>query len=142
MAYIRVLDPFQGTPVIDAAKRLMAWADERGAGHGQWLGYMWDDPEIVALPDCRYGVGVVVDDVLPAGEIGRIESPSMLVAQVDIRGDIQLEQRAIDWVWGTWLPRSAYVPTDQPSFEAWIGRPFAHGYEHYELYMHLPVRRG
>ncbi|MCP5067241.1 MAG: AraC family transcriptional regulator [bacterium] len=142
VAYIRVLDPFQGTPVIDAAKRLMAWADERGAGHGQWLGYMWDDPEIVALPDCRYDVGVVVDDVLPAGEIGRIESPSMLVAQVEIRGDIQLEQRAIDWVWGTWLPRSAYVPTDQPSFEAWIGRPFAHGYEHYELYMHLPVRRG
>lgn len=142
VAYIRVLDPFQGAPVIDAAKRLMAWADERGAGAGQWLGYMWDDPEIVALPDCRYDVGVVVDDVKPAGEIGRIEFPPMLVAQVEIRGDIQLEQRAIDWVWGTWLPRSAYVPTDQPSFEAWIGRPFAHGYEHYELYLHLPVKRG
>jgi AraC family transcriptional regulator len=142
VAYIRVLDPFQGEPVLRAAERLLAWADARGCGDQQWLGYMWDDPEIVALPDCRYDVGVEVDGVQPEGEIGRIEFPSMLVAQVEIRGDIALEQRALDWVWGTWLPRSAYVPTDQPSFEAWIGRPFAHGPEYYELYLQLPVKRG
>ncbi len=142
VAYIRVTEPFQGVPVIEAAQRLMAWADERGVGDRPWLGYMWDDPEIVALEDCRYDVGVEVDDVQPAGEIGRIEFPPMLVAQVEVRGKIDLEQRAIDWIWGTWLPRSPYVPTDQPSFEAWIGRPFAHGAEYYELHMQLPVMRG
>ena len=37
---------------------------------------------------------------------------------------------------------SGYVPDDQPAFEAWLGRPFAHGLEHFELMLHLPVRRG
>ena len=54
--------------------------------------------------------------------------------------DVPLEQRAIDWMYGTWLPRARYVPDDQPAFEAWVGRPFAHGLEHFELDMHLPVR--
>jgi AraC family transcriptional regulator len=142
VAYIRVHKPFEGEPVTQAAERLMAWADERGVGNRQWLGYMWDDPEVVALEACRYDVGVEVDDVQPDGEIGRIEFPPMLVAQVAIRGTIDLEQRAIDWVWGTWLPRSAYVPTEQPSFEAWMGRPYAHGMTHFELFMQLPVTRG
>lgn len=142
VAYIRVLDPFREGAVVQAAERLMAWADARGLGAGQWLGYMWDDPEIVELKDCRYDVGLEVEAVQPDGEIGRIEFPEMLVAQVELRGDINLEQRAIDWIWSTWLPQSRYVPTDQPSFEAWIGRPFAHGIEHFELYMQLPVARG
>jgi DNA gyrase inhibitor GyrI len=25
----------------------------------------------------------------------------------------------------TWLPSSGHEPTDQPCFEAWLGRPFA-----------------
>ena len=37
---------------------------------------------------------------------------------------------------------SGYVPTEQPGFEAWIGRPFAHGTEHFELQLQLPVERG
>ncbi len=27
---------------------------------GQWLGYQWEDPEIVPLEKCRYDVGVEV----------------------------------------------------------------------------------
>ncbi|MEM7231282.1 MAG: AraC family transcriptional regulator [Planctomycetota bacterium] len=141
VAYIRVLDPYQGTGVVDAAKRLMSWADEHGVGDRQWLGYMWEDPTIVDLSNCRYDVAVEVDEVRPEAEIGRFEFPAMTVAQVEIRGDIQKEQRAIDWVFGTWLPQSEYVPDDQPAFEAWIGRPFAHGFEHFELFMQLPVRK-
>ena len=66
----------------------------------------------------------------------------MVVAQVEIRGTIDLELRAIQWLYGSWLPRSGYVPDDHPRFEAWIGRPFAHGMKHFELHAHLPVRRG
>lgn len=142
VAYIRVLDPFRPDVVPATCERLMAWADERGLGDGQWLGYMWEDPEIVALADCRYDVGLVVPDVEPAGEIGRMDFPPMTVAQVEIRGGIDLEQRCIDWLFKTWLPQSRYVPDEQPSFEAWIGRPFAHGMEHFELHAQLPVVRG
>lgn len=140
VAYIRVTDPYRGG-VTEAVERLVAWARANGHADGQWLGYMWEDPEIVALEDCRYDAAVVVDDLQPEGEIGRYDFPELLVAEVMIRGPIDLEMRAIDWLYGTWLPQSGYQPDDQPSFEAWDGMPFAHGYEHFELAVQLPVRR-
>lgn len=141
VAYIRVLDPYRPGAAQAACERLLAWADARGLADNPWLGYMWDEPEIVALADCRYDVAVVVDAVEPAGEIGRFDFPAMRVAEVNVRGDIALEARAIDWLYKTWLPRSGHVPDDQPAFEAWAGRPFAHGDTHFELACQLPVRR-
>jgi AraC family transcriptional regulator len=141
VAYLRVLDPYRPQVVEQATERFVAWAEERHLADGQWLGYQWDDPEIVALPDCRYDVGLEVPDVTPDGEIGRIEFPPMLVAQIEIRGPIELEMRAMDWFFRTWLPSSGYVPTDQPFFEAWIGCPFQHGDEYFEVHVQIPVER-
>lgn len=142
VAYVRVLEPFRPDVVPEAAQRLVAWAEHRGVAGGQWLGYMWDDPDIVAHAQCRYDVGIEVEQVQPEGEVGRIEFPAMTVAQVAVRGGIELEMRALDWLYKTWLPSSGYLPTDQPCFEAWLGYPFAHGLEHFELLIQLPVRRG
>ncbi len=121
---------------------MIAWADSRGLADGQWLGYMWDDPEIVALADCRYDVAVEVEQVEPSEEVSMFEFPPMLVAQVEVRGGVDLELRALDWLFGTWLPNSRYLPTDEPNFEAFLGRPFAHGSEYFELQVQLPVKRG
>jgi AraC family transcriptional regulator len=141
VAYIRVLDPYRSfSAVTQAYERLMAWAEERGLADRQWLGYQWEDPDLVALEDCRYDLAVEVDDVQPEGEIGRYEFPAMRVAEVPIAGGIELELRALDWLFGTWLPRSGCEPDDQPAFEAWIGRPFAHGSEHFTIACQLPVR--
>jgi len=144
VAYIRVLDPYASSGVVDASARLVAWAEQHGFADGQWLGYQWDDPEIVAMQECRYDVAIVVEgdapNFSPTGEIGRHLFPAMRVAEVAIAGDIQLEMRAIDWLFGTWLPQSGLEPDDQPAFEAWEGRPFAHGFEHFELRCQLPVR--
>lgn len=142
VAYIRVRDPYKPGAVVEAVERLVAWADERGLGGGQWLGYQWENPELVPLEDCTYHAAVEAEGFTPEGEIGRYRFPAMTVAQVEIRGGIDLELRALQWLMGTWLPRSGYVPDDQPCFEAWMGRPFAHGMEHFELYAWLPVRRG
>ncbi|HNO77858.1 MAG TPA: helix-turn-helix domain-containing protein [Phycisphaerae bacterium] len=141
VAYLRVLDPFRIGIVTGAAERFVAWAEQRGLADGQWLGYMWDDPVIVEFKDCRYDVGLEVENVEPEGEIGVIEFPPMTVAQIEIRGPIQNEMRAMDWLFKCWLPNSRYVPDDHPFFEAWIGRPFAHGIEHFELYVQIPVKR-
>ena len=140
VAYIRVLEPFREGVAQAACERLLSWAIERGLADGQWLGYMWDEPEIVALGDCRYDVALVVDDVEPQGEIGRFEFPPMRVAEVVLSGDLALEARAIDWLYRTWLPQSGYVPDHQPAFEAWIGRPFAHGNRHFEIACQLPIK--
>ncbi len=64
----------------------------------------------------------------------------MRVAQITISGGIDLEMRALDWLYGTWLPTSGCVPDNQPGFEAWIGRPFAHGFEHFELNIQIPIK--
>lgn len=142
VAYIRVLRPYANMEVVEGAKRLVEWADARGLGDGQWLGYTWDDPEIVPLDDCRYDVAVEVPaDVAVDGEVGRLQFQPMLVAELSIEGAIDLEQRGLDWLYRTWLPASGYVPAPQPCFEAWNGRPFADGLERFSLRLHLPVAR-
>lgn len=140
VAYIRVPDSYREGAVPAAAQRLVAWAEARGIAEGPWFGYMWDDPEIVALADCRYDVAVQVHrSTKPDGEVGRYDFPAMRVAEVEVRGGIDLELRALDWLFGTWLPQSDWLPADLPCFEAWIGRPYAHGLEHFELHAWLPV---
>jgi len=140
VAYIRVHHPYEGDHVPQAAARLLAWAEARGLAHGQWLGWQWDDPEIVALDKCRYDVGVEVPDIaLADGEVSLTAFPGCLVAEVDITGSIDVELRALDWLYLAWLPSSEDAPAHQPGFEAWNGRPFAHGMEHFELRLQLPV---
>lgn len=142
VAYIRVWNPYRGDAVFKAVKRLVTWAERNSLADGQWLGYQWENPEITALEDCHYHIAVEAQRFTPKGEIGRFEFPPMVVAQVEVRGGIDLELRALQWLYGTWLPASGYVPDDHPSFEAFIGRPFAHGTEYFELHAQVPVRRG
>lgn len=142
VAYIRVANPYQGGAVVGAAERLVAWAERHGLADGQWLGYQWENPELVPLERCRYHVAVEAERFTAAGEVGRFRFPAMTVAEIEVRGGIDLELRALQWLYGVWLPRSGYVPADHPCFEAWIGRPFGHGVERFELRVQLPVRRG
>ena len=141
VAYLRVATPYQGAGVVEAIRRMVEWATARGLAGGQWLGYQGEDPEIVALENCRYDVGLeIADDVaIEPGEIGVTRFPAMRVAELDLAGPIALEMRAIDYIYQTWLPSSGYVPDHQPGFEVWNGMPFAHGHEHFELRIHIAV---
>lgn len=142
VAYIRVDDPYRGDGVVRAVHRLVAWADKNGLGDNQWLGYQWDNPEITSLDECRYYVAVEAESFKPKGEVGRFHFPPMTVAEIEIRGGIDLELRALQWYYAAWLPHSRFVPDDHPGFEAWMGRPFAHGYEHFEVKLQMPIRIG
>jgi AraC family transcriptional regulator len=140
VAYIRVQRPYEGDHVPQATGRLLTWAEARGLADGQWLGYQWDDPEIVALDKIRYDIGLEVPGTtLADGEVSITTFPPFTVAEIDIAGAIDLELRALDWFYRTWLPGSGYAPAPQPMFEAFNGRPFAHGMEHFELRAQLPV---
>ncbi|MBL8313569.1 MAG: AraC family transcriptional regulator [Rubrivivax sp.] len=140
LACLRVLRPYEGTGVMDACTRLLAWAQARGLAGGQWLGWQWEDPEVVPLEQCRYDVGLVVPEGAALdGAVHELRFPAMRVAELAIAGPIELEMRALDWLFKTWLPRSGHVPDQQPGFEAWDGAPFAHGTEHFELRLQLPV---
>lgn len=85
------------------------------------------------------------------GEIGRFHFPRMIVAQIELHGGIDLELRALHWLYGVWLPRSGYIPDDHPGFEAWIGPPLLNapvadaaatpGANDFHLHIQLPIRR-
>lgn len=141
VAYIRVANPYVGDGVVEAVNRMLAWADSRHLAGGQWLGYQFESPRFTALEDCHYCVAVEVPSAIkPEGEVGLYRFPAMLVAEVEMRGDINMEIRLLQWLYGSWLPRTSYIPDDQPCFEAWIGRPLAHGLEYFELNVQLPIK--
>ena len=140
VAYVRVFRPYEADRVHRAALQMLAWARGRGLAGGQWLGYQWDDPEIVPLAQCRYDIGLEVSGIVTLdGGVSETRFPTMTVAEIDIAGTVELELRAIDWLYRTWLPRSGYVPDHQPGFEAFIDEPFAHGTEYFTLKAQIPV---
>lgn len=141
VAYIRVSNPYQGDGVVQAAHRLMDWADKHHLADGQWLGYQYENPKVTALESCHYYVAVEVPfKIATDRDVGWFRFPAMKVAEIEMKGDIQMEIRLFQWLYGSWLPRSNYRPADFPGFEVWNGRPFAHGYEYFELRIHLPIQ--
>ena len=70
-----------------------------------------------------------------------MQHSAMTVVELAVKGDLALEMRAFDWLYGAWLPTSGYSPAHQPAFEAFDGLPFAHGDEHFELRLQLAVER-
>lgn len=141
VAYVRVDRPYESGAVVEASARLVQWAEEHGFADRAWLGYQWENPEIVPLERCRYYVAVEATGFRSRGEVGRFRFPSMTVAEVEVRGSIEVEIEALRWLYGSWLARSGFLPDDHPGFEVWKGRPFEHGVEHFELSIQLPIRR-
>lgn len=105
VAYIRVRNPYRGgvgDAVVKAVQRLTTWAERNSLADGQWLGYQWDNPVITPLEQCVYHTAVEAppERFTPKGEIGRFRFPPMVVAQVEVRGGIDLEHRAFQWLFG------------------------------------------
>jgi AraC family transcriptional regulator len=117
VAYLRVFRPYEGDHVSKAAARLLAWAKERGLAGGQWLGYQWEDPEIVQLELCRYDVGVEVPETASIGRnVTEIRFSPMKVAEVEIAGPIELEIRALRaGSTRAGFPRAASCPITSPA---------------------------
>jgi len=143
VAYLRVARAYEMGNAVAACEWMKTWARARGLSNGQWLGYQWDSPDVVAPERCRYDVGLVVpESTIVRGGPSVVRFPAMTVAEVAIKGSLELETRVVDWLYGTWLPRSGYTPAHHPMFEAWDGEPFAHGMTEFHLRVHLAVSRG
>lgn len=140
VVYLRVLRPFEAGRVAAAAAELVGWARGRGLAHGQWLGYQWEEPELVPLEKCRYDVALEIPEEIALDEgLSEQRFPAMTVAELELKGSLELEVQAFDWLYAHWLPRSGRVPAHQPVFEAWNGLPFAHGDSHFELRIQLAL---
>lgn len=142
IAYRRALLPYSTDAAQVQTARMTQWANDRGIADGEWLGIQWDDPEVVALEDCRYDVAVVVPADVRIGEgVSETTLPDMRIAEVAMAGDVEMELRAIDWLYRTWLPRSGYLPAELPGMEAWDGAPAAEADGTFRLRIVLPLQR-
>ena len=142
VAYLRVFRPYEPGNVKRGVATMVAWAQARGLAGGQWLGYQWEETDLVPLDKCRYDLGVEVPEGAALDEeVSEQRFPSMTVVELAMNGDVALETRAFDWLYGVWLPKSGYSPAHQPAFEAFDGLPYAHGDEQFSLRIQLAIER-
>ncbi len=141
VVYRRVTNPYEPGRIATAIAELTDWvATTSSPPTFGWLGYSWDDPDIVDPADCRYDIAVeVAADTVVDGPLGVLTFGPTLVAEIDVSGAIDVEQQALDWLFGTWLPSSGYLPADQPTFEAWHGHPSDSNAHNLRLSIQLPL---
>jgi len=149
LAYIRVLHSYTNpSGVIQAYKRLLAWYQGRG-GRLQGAavyGMSQDDPDVTPLEKCRFDWCVAIPaDWEAEGEISIRDFPACKVAAIHTVGDIHLLDRAWQYLWRYWLPRSRYQPADLPAMEIYHHHPAQHAaeisWEQFDMDCAVPVMR-
>lgn len=123
VAYVRYIGPYAGDEKLFETlfNRLCSWAGPRGLIErkgAQFLIIYHDNPEVTEDDKLRLSVCITVpEDTKVEGEIGKMVIPAGEYAVARFELDTTEYAGAWDWVYGSWLPESGYVPDDRPSFE-------------------------
>jgi AraC family transcriptional regulator len=144
LAYIRVLDSYRPGRVTSAYDRLVEWFVARGGdpAHTGLIGMSQDDPDVTPLALCRYDLCLQVPEGWGAeGEVSVRPFPACHIAYIHCRGDIFLVDRAWQYLYRYWLPRSSFVPDNLPAMEIFRRQPAELGWEEYDLDCAIPIVR-
>jgi len=143
VAYVRHTGPYAGDGSLFERLfgKLTGWLGARGLmGPTTRLFTVYhDNPEITDEEQLRISVcGSVPPDTPAEGDVGILEFPAgrCLVATFELR--TPQYGAAWQWVYGTWLPDSAYEPDDRFAYEEYLGMPDEHGV--HRVAIALPVR--
>lgn len=123
VAYIRYIGPYKGDAALFERlfNKLFKWAGPRDLvrfPETRLLVVYHDDPDITAVNKLRVSACITVPaDTKQEGEIGRMTIPTGKYAITLFELSASEYQQAWDWVYGSWLPLSGYVPDDRPCFE-------------------------
>jgi len=132
VAYVRHIGPYKGDASLfeRLSERLFKWAGPRNLisfPETKFLIVYHDDPEITAPDRLRLSVCITVpEDTEVDGEIGKMTIPAGKYALARFELTPSDYQEAWDWVYGTWLPQSGFVPDDRPCFELYPPESLAH----------------
>jgi len=129
VAYIRHIGPYKGNDKLfdNLWSKICSWAGARGLMQKpdlQFIVMYHDDPNITPDEKLRMSVCLSVpQETKVEGEVGKmvIEGGKYVVARFELKGDEF--QQAWEWVYGSWLPSSGYVPDDKPCFEVYPQEP-------------------
>ncbi len=140
IAYVRVIGGFKAQKILDGFQRLMDWGRRHGLVPGATLiGMSRDDPEVTPMAKYRFDWCLVLPDTLALeGDLATI--PAGRFAVLRCRGDIHKVDRAWQYLFHTWLPRSGYQPTSEPALEVFRAHPLDVGWDTFDLDCCVPVK--
>lgn len=143
LAYVRVYNSYSRfSRVVVAYRQLIEWYTQHGGQLAQTTlyGMSQDDPEVTPLRLCRFDWCLSVPSHWEAeGEIGVLDFPACRVAAIRGVGDLQQEDKAIQYLFRYWLPRSRYQPANLPAMEIYRRQPAELGWETYDLDCAVPI---
>jgi AraC family transcriptional regulator len=146
-AFIRVHDSYQSGRLLAAYDRLQAWAHAHGLNPLALtlVGASQDDPDVTPIALCSYDIGYVLPEAFTAmpsdGEVMVTHVPDSTLASIHCAGDIFVVDRAWQYLYRWWLPRSAFVPDNRPAMEMYRRHPAETGWEIYDLDCVVAVTR-
>jgi AraC family transcriptional regulator len=134
IAYIRVENSYENSQkIVRAFKDLMQWALAHAPG-GRLIGMSEDDPDVTPPAQCRYDVCMTVPDgTKPQAQISIRTLPALRLAVIHCVGDIALVDRAWQYLYRHWLPRSGYLPDNIPVMELYARWPDDSGWEQLDI---------
>lgn len=143
LAYIRIYDSYSSfSRVQKAYQRLIAWYRGRGGDLEETTlyGMSQDDPEVTPFRLCRFDWCLTVpDDWQAEGEVGMQNFPACQVAAIRCLGGLEQEDRAIQYLFRYWLPRSRYQPANLPGMEIHRRQPAESGWRIYNMDCAVPI---
>lgn len=143
LAYIRVTNAY-GSPqrIMEACEQLLLWYEAQGGNLRETtlIGMSQDDPDITPFELCRYDFCLTVPDHwMGEGEINIQMFPPCQIAYIHCEGDIFRVDRAWQYLYRYWLPRSRYQPDNLPAMEIYRKLPSEIGWERFDLECAVPV---
>ncbi len=145
LAYIRVLDSYSDWDAIVAAHdNLLGWYQSQAnlPEKMQLYGMSQDDPDVTPKALCRFDWCLTIPDdwILPE-HISERHLPACTVVAIHVEGDLYAEDKALQYLWRYWLPCSYYQPDNLPGMEIYQQFPMDIGWETFNMWCAVPVRR-
>lgn len=144
VALIRAVFGADGSELIAAYEKLMAWYEVKGLNRSlsKRHGMSIDDPDTTPANHYRYDFAVETDQVSQNDD--SIESAVIVggtYAVIHCQGDIQKVGQAWDYLYKTWLPNSDYVPRHYPAIETFLKGPEQIGWETFDILCSIPIEK-
>lgn len=126
IAYLRANDSYRSDAAPRAFRRVLDWAAAHGVtpANGELLGLSFDDPEVTPLAQCSYDVALRLPrGVAPGPGFSRRTIPAGKFAVCRCIGGIEVVDRAWNYLFKVWLPRSRWQPANFPAMERFVTWP-------------------
>jgi len=143
IAYIRVVNAFEGDRVLDTFKKMVDWAKSQNVySSGTLFGMSVDDPGVTPKHLYRYEVCFASPSPVKRKEgMSKMQMPAMRYAVVKVTGDIRRVATAWDYLFSDWLINSSFEPQHAPALEIFLNKDKATDWSNFELELCLPIRK-